>query len=77
MCGDNQTASLDSRLWGSAHRLVRRQIIDDAGREHQPFLVNRRLLIGKAFAVYFPAPYPVVEDGWGVVPDFGRLRFIR
>ena len=77
MCGDNATASLDSRLWGSAHRLVRHQIIDDAGEPHQPFLVNRKLLIGKAFAVYFPAPYPLTEGGWGVVPDFGRLRFIR
>lgn len=77
MCGDNSTASLDSRLWGSAHRLVREQITDDAGREHQPFLVNEKLLIGKAFAVYFPAPYPLVDSGWGVVIDFGRLRFIR
>ncbi len=77
MCGDNQTASLDSRLWGSAHKLVRQQIIDEAGEEHRPFLVNRKLLIGKAFAVYFPAPYPLVDGGWGVVPDLGRLRFIR
>jgi len=77
MLGDNSTASLDSRLWGSAHRLVRQQITDADGREHQPFLVHRRLLIGKAFAVYFPAPYPLVDGGWGVVPDFGRLRFIR
>jgi len=77
MLGDNSTASLDSRLWGSAHRLVRHQIIDAAGNEHEPFLVHEKLLIGKAFAVYFPAPFPVVEGGWGVIPDFGRLRFIR
>jgi signal peptidase I len=77
MLGDNATASLDSRLWGSAHRLVRHQITDAEGLEHQPFRVHRRLLIGKAFAVYFPALYPLVDGGWGVVPDFGRLRFIR
>jgi signal peptidase I len=77
MLGDNATASLDGRLWGSAHRLVRRQIIDAEGNEHRPFLVNERLLVGKAFAVYFPAPYAISDGGWGVVPDFGRLRFIR
>jgi hypothetical protein len=27
--------------------------------------------------VYFPAPYPLSENGRGMVPDFGRLRFIR
>jgi hypothetical protein len=46
--------------------------IDDA-----PFLVNRKLLLGKAWVVYFPAPYTLRDGGRAVVPDFGRLRFIR
>ena len=71
MLGDNSPASSDSRLWGNAHPLVAQQIDDT------PFLVNRKLLLGKAWVVYFPAPYPVSENGRGVVPDFGRLRFIR
>src|SRR5688572_29792488 len=71
MCGDNSQSSLDSRLWGAPHRLVARQI-DDA-----PFVVNRKLLLGKAWVVYFPAPFPIYKDGMPVVPDFGRLRFIR
>ena len=71
MLGDNSPASSDSRLWGSPHPLVKRQI-DDAA-----FLVNRKLLLGKAWVVYFPAPYSVTARGRGVVPAFGRLRFIR
>ncbi len=71
MLGDNSPASSDSRLWGSPHPLVKRQIDDTA------FLVNRKLLLGKAWVVYFPAPYPLTARGRGVIPDFGRLRFIR
>jgi signal peptidase I len=71
MCGDNSQMSLDSRLWGRPHPLVAHQI-DEA-----PFVVNRRLLIGKAWVVYFPALYPLRDGGTNIVPDFGRLRFIR
>jgi signal peptidase I len=70
MCGDNSQMSLDSRLWGSPHPLARQ--IDSS-----PFLVNRRLLLGKAWVVYFPAPFSITKDGMPVIPDFGRLRFIR
>ncbi len=71
MLGDNSTASSDSRLWGNPHPYVVHQIDDS------PFLVHRRLLLGKAWLVYFPAPYPVTENGRGLVPSFGNMRFIR
>lgn len=71
MCGDNSPASSDSRKWDPPHPLVKAQI--DPTR----FVVNRRLLIGKAFFVYFPAPYGLTPDGARFVPDFGNLRFIR
>ncbi len=71
MLGDNSPASSDSRLWGNAHPYVVEQIDDS------PFLVNRKLLLGKAWVVYFPAPYPVTEHGRNLIPNFGRLRFIR
>jgi hypothetical protein len=72
MCGDNSQMSLDSRLWGEPHPLIA-QTIDEA-----PFLVNRKLLLGKAWVVYFPAPFTVTANGGTpVIPDFGRLRFIR
>ncbi len=71
MLGDNSSASLDSRLWGRPHPIVAAQIDDS------PFIVNRKLLLGKAWVVYFPSPLSVSEGGRGFIPDFGRLRFIR
>lgn len=71
MLGDNSQASLDSRLWGSPHSLVAEQIDDS------PFVVHRDLLLGKAWVVYFPAMYPLKPDGAPIIPDFGRLRYIR
>lgn len=72
MCGDNSQMSLDSRLWGRPHPLVVEQIGDDS-----PFIVPRKMLVGRAWCVYFPAPYALKDGGLSVVPDFGRLRFIR
>jgi signal peptidase I len=71
MAGDNSAASSDSRLWGNPHPLVAQQI------DTHPFVVNRKLMLGKAWVVYFPAPHSLVEDGKAFIPDFGRLRFIR
>ena len=71
MLGDNSAASSDSRLWGNPHPLVARQI------DPAPFVVDRRLLLGKAWGVYFPSPLSVTEGGKSVIPDFGRCRFIR
>jgi signal peptidase I len=71
MLGDNSPASSDSRLWGNPHPYVAEQIDDS------PFVVNGKLLLGKAWVVYFPALYPLTPNGRGVIPDFGRLRFIR
>jgi signal peptidase I len=71
MCGDNSPMSLDSRLWGNPDALVASQI------DPSPFVVNRKLLLGKAWLVYFPAPYSIKKEGLPVIPDFGRLRFIR
>jgi hypothetical protein len=71
MLGDNSPASRDSRLWGEPDELVARQI------DPSPYVVHRTLLLGKAWVVYFPAPHPITEGGVGVIPDFGRLRYIR
>ena len=69
MLGDNSARSLDGRLWGAPAPIVAEQI------DPTPFVVNRDLLIGKAFVVYFPAPL----SGAGLIPIpyFGRLRFIH
>jgi signal peptidase I len=71
MLGDNSEASSDSRVWGNVHPLVAAQI------DSHPFVVPRRLLLGKAWVVYFPAPYSMGDGGRSFIPDFGRLRFIR
>ena len=63
MAGDNSTYSLDGRLWGNPDEFVAAQI-DDA-----PFIVNRNLLIGKAWGVYWLPP--------PLIPEFNRFRFIR
>lgn len=65
-CGDNSPNSLDARLWDAPDPWV-------AQMDPTPGVVNRDLLIGKAFFVYFPAP----EWIKGVpIPDVGRMRFI-
>ena len=68
--GDNSPASSDSRYWPEAHRRVRAAHPDAA----EPGLVPTDLLIGRAFAVYFPA---VERRGLIPVPDFGRMRWIE
>ena len=74
MCGDNSPASLDGRLWrrggptsGEPDPWIADQIEDELG------VVHRDLLLGRAFIVYFPAPFKV---GPAPVPDLGRVRWI-
>jgi len=75
MCGDNSSNSADSRIWGDTeiNGWVRQEIDDTPG------VVNRDLVVGKAFVVYFPAP---LSDSGGsklsrfFAIDFGRLRWI-
>ena len=72
MLGDNSGASRDSRFWGRPHPLAVGATGDDT-----PFIVHRDLLVGKAWCVYFPAPNRIEGTGYSVVPDIGRMRFIR
>jgi hypothetical protein len=69
MAGDNSAYSLDGRLWGNPDEFVSAQFDDS------PFVVNRDLLIGKAWSVYWPAANKI--GSLPIVPDFGRIRFIR
>lgn len=66
VCGDNSPSSLDGRFWEVPDPWVA-QLDPDQG------VVNRDLLIGKAFFVYFPSP----EWIKGIpIPDVGHMRFI-
>ncbi len=69
MCGDNSPNSEDSRYWRDEdmNPWVRRNI------DATPGVVNRDLVVGRAFIVYFPAP---LSGGPILAPDFGRLRWI-
>jgi len=67
VCGDNSPNSLDGRLWDSPDPWVATQIDPTIG------VVNRDLLIGKAFFVYFPSFH---KDKRIPIPDVGRMRFI-
>lgn len=71
--GDNSGASRDSRLWDAVDPWVAREI------DSEPGVVHRALLLGKAFFVYFPSPHEVSVAGRDrpLVPDFGRMRWIR
>ena len=76
MLGDNSSASKDSRLWEMpGERLLPR------GEDYQLGTVPEDQLIGRAFFVYWPSGHrsdiiPVLRD-WGLIPNFGRMRWIR
>lgn len=67
MCGDNSPASEDGRMWDSVDPWVADQVNPVTS------LVNRKLLIGRAFVVYLPAPYAGQPTP---MFDFGRMRWI-
>jgi len=69
MCGDNSARSLDSRLWaeGSIVPWVEELVDDRVG------MVNRDLVVGKAFVVYWPS---MLKEGAVPAPDVGRVRWI-
>jgi len=69
--GDNSPQSKDSRLWD----LIDPWIPYHLG-EVPLGVVPRRLMIGRAFFVYFPAPLKLSATGMPIVPNFGDLRFI-
>jgi len=78
MLGDNTAASKDSRLWDipGKHLAAR-------GEAFQLGTVPEDQLIGKAFFVYWPSgyrlswlPIPVINR-MGIIPDVGRMRWIR
>jgi len=78
MLGDNTSASKDSRLWDVAGAHLKKR-----GEDFQLGTVPEDQLIGKAFFVYWPSGYRVTwlprigTWTWPVIPDVGRMRWIR
>lgn len=78
MLGDNTAASKDSRLWDEmGPHLAGR------GEAFQLGTVPRDQLIGQAFFVYWPSGHSISwlpsigAWRWNVIPDVGRMRWIR
>ncbi len=67
--GDNSPFSLDGRGWDAVDEVVADTIDDTVG------VVPRKLMIGKAFFVYFPGPHEFA--GRTLIPDTGHMRIIH
>ena len=76
MLGDNSAASKDSRLWS-----VPSKELQARGEAYQRGTVPCDQLVGRAFFVYWPSGHrtkllPFLSN-WGVIPNVGRMRWIR
>jgi hypothetical protein len=69
--GDNSLLSSDARMWRNNVELPGEDLFAEAGR------VPGRFLLGKAFFVYWPAGYRPGNLSWGIIPNFGDMRFIH
>jgi signal peptidase I len=67
--GDNSPASADGRMWTRVDPWIAEGFDPTVG------VVNRDLMMGRAFFVYFPAPRRSM--GKLPVPNFGEMRFIK
>ncbi|MCC6680744.1 MAG: signal peptidase I [Phycisphaeraceae bacterium] len=77
--GDNGPLSHDGRFWGLSgtphtdpwivHRMFDDQLVDG--------IVPRDLMMGRAFFVYWPAPYPFQDKPVRILPNFADMRFIH
>ncbi len=76
--GDNSPDSLDSRGWTSIdHWVYTRTIAEDVKEYDSLGVVPERLMMGRAFFVYFPAPHGLNGKTIQVIPNFGDMRFIH
>ncbi len=71
MLGDNSNDSEDSRAWYRVEPVLRHM--------HLPLgVVPQRYILGRAFMVYWPAGFrPMRAINWAIIPNIGRMRFIR
>ncbi len=76
--GDNNPASLDGRYWDDLDPWVDRRHFDpDESMSEKLGIVPRRLMMGRAFFVYWPAPLKINPTSTGIVLNFGDMRFIH
>lgn len=80
VAGDNGPISDDARFWTTVDPWVRvRYFPQTPEGEPDRFagVVHRKLVVGRAFLVYYPNPFDLVPGWGGVLPDLGRMRLIH
>jgi signal peptidase I len=87
--GDNSPISSDGRFWNDVEPWIERRMFseqerlgldtptDGGGLANYSHVVPRGLLVGRAFFIYFPAPYAVNRTGRQVLPNFGAMRLVH
>ena len=75
--GDNSPLSHDGRFWHYPHPHLDKLNLLPTNESHRYGVVPEQLMIGRAFYVYFPAPYPTGGRGPAVIPNFADMRFIH
>ncbi len=82
--GDNSPFSSDGRAWGTVDTrgvtdpwVFSRSFAQGTTMEHTYGIVPRRLMMGKAFFVYFPSLIGSSPQSTPMFPDFGEMRLIR
>lgn len=73
--GDNSRMSFDGRAWSSVDPWIRFRMLNE--NTQQTGVVPRKLMMGKAFFVYYPAAYSFGQGYPSIIPDFGDMRFIH
>lgn len=73
--GDNSPLSHDSRAWRTVDPWIERRLFE--GSTQTLGVVPRRLMMGRAFFVYWPAAQGLSPDSPAFIPDFGRMRYIH
>jgi len=68
--GDNSPISGDARYWNEPINLPSESLFVEPGR------VPERFMLGKAFFVYWPAGYRLLNT-ISLIPNFGQMRFIH
>jgi hypothetical protein len=74
--GDNSPRSSDGRYWSSVNPWIRLRMLRDENEESIG-VVPRKLMMGRAFFVYLPAMYSWNRKMYGIIPNFGDMRFIH
>ncbi len=79
--GDNSAFSHDGRFWQKVDPWVKGRFF--TGHEQQVGIVPRELLMGRAFYVYYPAPYSLIPSrepegiNMSLLPNFQDMRVIK